>query len=176
MIVGAVVLVAIALVVVTGRSQLVDQRNDVDAAWNDLREPLTARYLSLGEIAALAEEVGGARTVITNTQDALEEWTQTGATGTAARDPEREVRLANELEGLGARLATNVRESPRLNASADLIAAVDAYPTTLPPAELIDAYDRAVRTYDEDRNALRYRATASLFGFGSRSAFAPAGE
>lgn len=174
LVVVALVLLALAVAfVIASRAHLADSRRAVDARWTPLRSPLTERYLAVGEVNALAREVGGDRDVVRELDTALGEWRTTGATGRTARDPQAEVRLANRIEGLTARLVTNVHQVPKLAANTDLAKAADALAATVPANGLVEPYDRAVRRYKNDLDTLRNRPAAALFGFEARDAYEP---
>ena len=104
------------------------------------------------------------------TQDLTTElaaWTDALDGGSATRQTE----VANRVEGQARRLRANVFASPRLAQSTELASAIDEFGAAEPAAELVDAYNRAVRTYEDDRTDTFRRVVAVLFGFGARPLF-----
>jgi len=174
LIVFGVIAVAFAVIVFMGRSSLSEEQAKVEDRWATLRAPLTTRYLAVGEVNALAKEVGGDREVVRELDGALIQWRETGARGRTARDPQAEVRLANRIEGLTGRLSASIKSVPKLSANADLVKAAEALPPTVPSTRLIDPYNRAVRSYKNTLDTLRNRPAAVLFGFRPQDAYEPA--
>lgn len=155
---------AIALVVVE-KPNLDDARDAVDARWEPLLAPLVARYKQLGTgLAALDAAGGGDRSIAQDLTTELAAWKKAVASGDAGTQAE----VANRLEGEATRLRTNVLASPRLAGVGDLTSALDAFAGSAPPQELIRAYNRAVRAYEDDRNDSLRTPVARLFGYDAR--------
>jgi hypothetical protein len=155
---------AIALVVVE-KPDLDDARDAVDARWEPLRAPLTARYDQLGAaLAALNAAGGGDRSVAQALTSELAAWQKAVKDG----DPGTQAEVANRLEGDAARLRANVFVAPRLAESNELTSAISAFAGTAPPIDLVRAYNRAVRDYEDARNDSLRKPVARLFGYDSR--------
>ena len=155
---------AIALVVVE-KPTLDDARDAVDAGWEPLQEPLVARYEHLGTaLAALDAAGGGDRSVAQDLTRELAAWKKAVAKGGVGTQTE----VANRLEGQATRLRANVRVSPRLAGVGALRSAVDAFEGSAPPQDLVRAYNRAVRAYEDDRNDSLRKPVARFFGYDAR--------
>ena len=155
---------AIALVVVE-KPTLGDARDAVDARWEPLRAPLVARYEHLGTALAALNAAGGAdRSVAQDLTRELAAWKKAVDGGDAGTQAE----VANRLEGEATRLRANVNGSPRLAGVGALTSAVDAYEGSAPPQDLVRAYNRAVRAYEDDRNDSLRKPVARLFGYDAR--------
>jgi hypothetical protein len=155
---------AIALVVVE-KPGLDDARDAVDARWKPLRAPLVTRYEKLD--AARTELVaagGGDRGVAKDLGSDLTTWNRAVAGGS----PGTQVEAANRLEAQSKRLAANVLGSPRLSRVDSLTRAITDFSGTAPPQPLIEAYNRAVRAYENDRNDTLRKPVAKLFGYEAR--------
>ena len=79
---------------------------------------------------------------------ALDEWTAALRDG----DADSQVRAANRVEAQGTRLVANGLGSERLQADPAVVDSLAKFATTVPNAELVTAYNRAVRAYEDDRN------------------------
>lgn len=155
---------AIALVVVE-KPTLDDARDAVDARWEPLRAPLVARYEQLGTaLAALDAAGGGDRGVAQDLTRELAAWKKAVAGGDAGTQAE----VANRLEGEATRLRANVAVSPRLARVGELTSALTAFAGSSPPLDLVRAYNRAVRAYEDDRNDSLRKPVARLFGYDTR--------
>ena len=76
---------------------------------------------------------------------------------------------ANRLEAQSKRLAANVFGSPRLaRASSRSTQAITDFSGTAPSPALVQAYNRAVRAYEHDRNDSLRKPVARLFGYDAR--------
>jgi len=159
---------AVVTAVVVEKPTLDDDEKAVDARWADLREPLTARYTTLdGAVAALAAAGESDRAVTKDLQTDLAAWKDALDGGSAASQTE----IANRLEGQGARLRANILGSPRLSQDVNLTGAIATFDSAAPSPEAIDAYNKAIDTYEEDRTDTFRRVVASLFGFEARPRF-----
>jgi hypothetical protein len=166
---------AIALVLTT-RPKLEDRRGDVDRAWTPLRGPLGERYARLGEAnAQLAAAGGGERDVARALGLRLGRWGDLRRAGDGDADADAEAQTADQLEGLATRLQAVVASSDRLRASDPLNQAIAAYQGTVPPSAVVTTYNRAVRSYEDERNGLLRSPVASLFGYDSRPQLVLAG-
>ena len=166
------VLVALVAAVVTAviveKPTLDDDERAVDARWAELREVLEPRYATLDQaVAALAAVGERERAVTEDLTTELAAWTDALDGGSATRQTE----IANRLEGQAARLRANIVASARLAKVSELTGAVDEFNSATPPDELVQAYNRAVQTYEDDRTDTFRRAVAVLFGFGARPLF-----
>ena len=154
----------VALVVVQ-KPALDDARDAVDSQWKPLRAPLVTRYERLD--AARTELIAagaGDRDVAKDLGSDLTTWKKAVATGS----PGTQVEAANRLEAQSKRLAANVLGSPRLRDVESLTQAITDFSSTAPPQALIEAYNRAVRAYEHDRNDTLRKPVAKLFGYDAR--------
>jgi hypothetical protein len=159
---------AVVTAVIVEKPTLDDDEKAVDARWADLRELLTARYATLdGAVAALGAAGESERAVTKDLQTDLADWKDALDGGS----PARQAAIANRLEGQGARLRANIIGSPRLSENITLTGAVAAYDSAAPPQDAIDAYNKAVDTYEADRTDTFRRVVATLFGFEARPQF-----
>jgi hypothetical protein len=159
---------AVALVV-TEKPTLDDGRDAADTRWTALRAPLTARYSQLdGAVAAFAAAGGGDRSVAKDLHADLDAWKK----AIADDDPEREVAIANRLEGDGRRLRANILASPRIAQVEDVVAKIAAFDGSVPDVTAVRAYNTAVRQYEHDRDATFRSIVARTFGFASRPVYA----
>jgi hypothetical protein len=155
---------AIALVV-TERPKLDDARTAVDSAWTPLRAPLHARYDKLNAaLAAFSDAGAGNRAVAKDLHAALTRWTAAVKSG----DPGTEALAADELEAQGTRLRANVLGSDRLKGVTAVTDAITAFDGTAPPPPLVTAYNRRVKTYEDDRTSAAGTPVARALGFGER--------
>ena len=155
---------AVALAVVE-RPKLEDDRDAVDARWSTLRPPLDDRYDLLADaLTAFAAAGGGDRAVTKELGAALSAWT----TASRAKEPAEEVEAANHVEAQATRLRTNVLGSPRLSKEQALIAAVTAFDGSAPAAALVEAYNRNVVRYQEERRSTLGAPVARILGYDER--------
>jgi hypothetical protein len=156
---------AVALVVVE-RPKLDDARTAVNAAWSPLRAPLRDRYDKLNTaLGAFTDAGGGSRTVAKDLGAALTRWDDAVKRG----DPGAEASAANDLEGEGTRLRANVLASDRLKGVTPLTDALVAFDGSTPPVALVDAYNRRVRSYEDQRTSTTGTPVARVLGFDERS-------
>ncbi len=161
---------AVALVV-TGQPALSDARESVDARWAELRGPLRERYLKLDAARQAFAASGGAdRDVVRDLDSTLRRWNELVAASPHDADEAAEAELANRLEAAGARLVANVNVD-RFRGNAAVTTPLAAFQSAGPTPELRQAYNRAVRRYEDDRNQLLRRPVALAFGFDPRSLF-----
>lgn len=153
--------------VATARPALDDDRSAVDARWTTLRGPLTARYDGLAQVATALDSAGaGARTYTTDLADELAVWA--ALVGEKDADPGEEADAANRLEGLATRARINVARSVRLSRDPALTQAFAGFDAALVPADAVEAYNRAVRTYQSTRTDTLKRLPADLLGYDAR--------
>lgn len=166
----AVVVVALlggaAALLLTGRARLDAARDDAEAAWTPLREPLAARYAVVAAYAEALRAAGaGDRDAVVELADALARWND------LADDPEPDVAaqvdVANRIEGLVARADATVAGSERLSATPEVVGARDAVAGATVPAAAVQAYNDAARAYDDARHAVLRRPVVAVFGFES---------
>ena len=84
---------------------------------------------------------------------------------------ESQADAANRVEGQAARLRANIFGSPRLASVGELTGAITSFDGAAPPRALVRAYNRAVRTYEDDRTEIVRRPVSLVFGFGARPLF-----
>jgi hypothetical protein len=167
------ILLALVVLLVAGAAALVvvekptldDDRDAADARWAALRAPLVTRYANLdAALAAFVGAGGGDRSVAKDLQGELAAWKKAVADGDAAT----QVAIANRLEGDGLRLRGNVLASPRIAGVPEVVDKLAAFDGSAPPAELVRAYNTAVRTYEDDRDDMLRRPLTWAFGFDAR--------
>lgn len=157
--------------VLTGRARLEDDRTRADERWTPLRAPLGQRYDQLAAVLAQLQEAGvGDRDVSRELDRELARWQRLRRAPADDADAEAEAAASNRLEGLAARAASTVGNSPRLSAVAPLVEAVTVLGQTLPPLEAVAAYNDAAERYQKTRESLRYTLTARLLGYDARPA------
>ena len=163
--VALVVVVVVVALVFTSRPRLDDDRDATEDVWTqDLRTPLSDRYLRLSEVVVQLRDAGADdRDVTQALARELDRWDELRR----ASDPDvaDEVETSNRLEGLWARTEASVAGSPRLSASEPLLAARQAFVATAPPQPAVDAYNRSAEEYQDTREGLRYRLVARVFGY-----------
>jgi hypothetical protein len=157
---------AVALVFVQ-KPTLDDDRDAVDARWTALRPALVVRYEHLDTALQAFVAAAGERTVAGDTQQELAAWKKAVADG----KQEQQADSANRLEGLGVRLRANVLASPRLSGVPEISDALAGYGTSVPDANLVERYNRAVGTYEDSRTDTLHVPVARLLGFDSRPTF-----
>ena len=154
---------ALALAVVE-QPKLDDGRSEVDARWDALRPALRERYEKLEDLlTAFSAAGGGDRSVTTDLGKALSDWTK----ATEAKDRTAEVEAANHLEAQAMRLRTNAG-APRFTEIPELGTAIGNFTGQLVPAEQVQAYNRAVNRYQDERRSTFGAPVALVFGFGER--------
>jgi hypothetical protein len=170
-----VALVVVLLAVAAGaavllvRPDLADAADRADDRWTPLRAPLTARYQALAVVAQTLHEGGAAERAVTKELDAvLERWGRLTLKGDAHTDPVVETTVANQLEGLARRVGSNIVGSARLAYNEALSNAMAAFNQVIPNLSTIEAYNRAVRAYEDQREGAIKRLVAGLLGYDSR--------
>jgi hypothetical protein len=168
--VAALVLAAIVAALVFVRPGLEDGRDRVDARWAPLRPALIARYEALDGVAtALADAGAGDRAVTTDLQRELGRWQRYALRGPKHTDPATEAAIANGLEELARRVLANMLGSQKLAANEGLQSALRAFDQAVVPEPEIRAYNRAVRSYEDDRSGFFERLVAGALGYDSRA-------
>jgi hypothetical protein len=161
---------AIALVV-TQQPKLDDARTKVDTAWKPLRAPdqLPLRFQTLTGALSAFDAAGGAdRDVSKDLHAALKAWDAALKDGDAGQ----QATVANTVEAQGTRLTANALGSERLKSDQAVTDALVKYAQTTPDPELVAAYDRAVRSYEDERTNGLAQPVARVFGFDARPVFA----
>jgi hypothetical protein len=156
-----------AALVLTQQPKLDDARNEVDDAWKPLGadDQLAARYQALAGALGAFDRAGGAdRDVSKDLHTALDRWNAAKKDGDAGA----QVEAANALEAQGARLLTNVLGSERLKADTAVTDALVTYAQTIPNPDLVAAYNRAVRDYEDTRTGALAQPVARVLGFDAR--------
>ena len=176
---AVIVLVIVAIVggavalVVTSRPDLDKTRDATATAWKPLVVPLSARYVALSALvnqfdAALAAS-GEDNTDLEAMKVALTRWTA-AVKGT---DATTMVSAANDLEARVGQLRSVLDSSARLTQNPAVVAAKKQFDQTVAPAELVTAYDEAVRKYQRTRESTSKRLVAQVFGYGAIPTFEP---
>jgi hypothetical protein len=148
----------------TEQPKLDDDRAAADARWNELRPALRGRYDRLrGAVTAFAAAGGGDRSVTRDLGAALSRWDK----AVAAKDPEAEAEAANNLEAQASRLRVNAG-TPRFANVQALSDAIGAFTGSLPDADLVKAYNRAVEQYQAERRSTLGALVARTLGFDER--------
>jgi hypothetical protein len=162
-----VVLGGIVVLVVTQQPELDDAETAVDGAWAPLRAPdqLVLRYQTLqGALTAFDAAGGEGRDVSTDLHAALEGWNRALRDG----DAKTQARAANDVEAQGTRLVTNALASERLRLDRAVTDSLTRFANTRPNPDVITAYNRAVRDYEDERSATLAQPVARLLGFDAR--------
>jgi hypothetical protein len=165
----ALVGAAVALVVVE-RPKLDDARTAVDEKWKPLRaaDQLMKRYQSLEDAVTAFDAAGGSgRAVSKDLHAALDEWQRAVRDGGAGS----QATAANALEAQSTRLIANVLGSERIKGDAAVTNALTAFAGTKPDATLVNAYNAAVRAYEDERSGALQQPVARVLGYGARPAF-----
>jgi hypothetical protein len=160
---------AIALVVVQ-QPKLDDARTKVDDTWKPLRAPdqLVLRYQKLeGALTAFDAAGGQGRDVSTDLHAALDAWAKALRDGDAAS----QAPAANTVEAQGTRLVANTLGSQRLSADKAVTDSLVQFANAKPTEDLVDAYNRAVRAYEDERTGTLSQPVARVLGFDARPVF-----
>jgi hypothetical protein len=167
-----VVLVAgAAALFLTQQPKLDDARAKVDTAWKPLRAPdqLVLRYQKLDAALNAFDAAGGQdRDVSKDLHAALAAW----AAALRQGDEGKQVRAANRVEAEGTRLVANGLGSERLKGDAAVAGSLATFASTVPNPALVDAYNRAVHDYEDDRTSTLAQPVARVFGFDARPVLA----
>jgi hypothetical protein len=170
LLVVALVIAAVAAAAFLVRPGLDDSRDRVDARWTPLRPSLITRYEALdGVAAALGASAAADRAVTKDLQAELEEWDELALNGPRHTDPGAEATVANELEALARRVKANVAASARLSQDAALTTAMTAFDQAVVPTATVTTYNRAARSYEEERSGFFEGLMAGVLGYESRS-------
>jgi hypothetical protein len=163
-------LVVIALVVVVGglllaltaRPDLNRTQDDVEARWKTLRPALDQRYELLRAASDATRAAGGPeRDITTSIDTALSDWRRSRTASVTGQ-----VENANTLEALGRRLVTTVEASGRLQAQKAVVTPVNRLAGATVPASA-EAFNRAVRDYEDARGGSLRRPVVGLMGYDS---------
>ena len=152
------------------RPKLDDARTAVDEKWTPLRAPdqLVKRYQMLeGAVTAFDAAGGNGRAVSKDLHAALDEWQRALRDGGAGS----QATAANALEGQSTRLIANVLGSERIKGDTAVTSALTTFAGTKPDATLVNAYNAAVRAYEDERTGALQQPVARLLGYGARPAF-----
>jgi hypothetical protein len=170
LLVVALVVAAIAAGAFLVRPGLEDGRDRVDARWTPLRPSLLARYEALDgvEAALAASPTAGDSAVTSDLQSALDDWDEYALRGPRHTDPGEEAVAANELEALARRVRANIAGSPRLQQDVALADAMTAFDQAVVTPAAVAAYNRAVRSYEDERSGFFEKIVAGLLGYDSR--------
>ena len=164
-----VVLGAIVAVVVTVQPALSDDRDRVDAQYRAVRPSLVTRYQALdGVAAALIAAGAGDRAATKDLQAALGRWSTLARRPVEQAEAGPEATAANELEALARRVRANIAASPKLQGVPPVTAAMGAFDQAVVSPPVLDAYNQAVRAYENERDGTVNRLVAKVLGFDSR--------
>jgi len=168
--IGVAVVVAVVIAaVLTVQPGLADARDRVDARWEPLRAPLVLRYQALGGVLKAMQDAGAGERDVTKELDvALARWSKLSLQGPKHSDFEAEATTANELEALARRVRANVAGSARLAPNEAITAAFLAYDQAVIVPAVINAYNRAVRGYEDEREGTVHRIIANALAFDAR--------
>jgi len=165
----AVIVAGLVVVVLSVQPGLSDARDRVDARWEPLRAPLALRYDALAGVAQALRDAGAAERAVTKELDAtLARWQRLALRGPKHTEPEVEAKAANELEALARRARANVAASARLAPNPAIVAAFTAYDQVVVDPTVVRPYNRAVGTYESEREGTVNRIVATVLGFESR--------
>lgn len=161
----------VAALVLTQQPKLDDARTKVDAAWKPLVADgqLPLRYQTLTGALSAFDAAGGAdREVSKDLHAALKAWDAALRDGSATA----QVKTANTVEAQGSRLVANVLGSPRFKADQASTDALVKFAQAKPNADLVTAYDRAARDYEDVRTGALAQPVAQVLGFDARPTLA----
>jgi hypothetical protein len=165
----AVLVAAVVAAFVLVRPGLEDERGRVDARWTPLRPALITRYAKLDSVATALRDAGaGDRAVTADLDSLLARWNRFALLGPKHTNATSEATTANELEGLARRVRANYIASEKLKSNEALRAAIDAFDQAVVSPPAVKAYNRAVRTYEDDRSGFFERIVAGALGYDAR--------
>lgn len=158
-----VLLVVAAIALVIGaRPDLEDARDEVDARWDALAQPLDERYARLeAAVAAARGTPGSSAELVEELETAIGRWYAARDDDAAVAD---QVAAANDLEGLARRFGAVAAASPRLSADPEVTAALAAY-RDAPVPEGAPAFTEAVRHYEDERDGPLRAVVATVLGY-----------
>ena len=157
----------VAALVLTQQPNLDDARTEVDDTWKPLvaDDQLPARYRMLDGALSAFDAAGGAeREVSKDLHATLDTWTKATKDGDAGT----QVQAANSVEAQGARLLANVLGSERLRGNASVTDSLVRYAQSTPNPDLVNAYNTAVRAYEDTRTDALAQPVARVLGFDAR--------
>lgn len=162
------VLAAGAAIVFSLRPPLDTAERALDARWRTLGAALEPRYDALDrEVTAAAEVLDEERPLLKEARQALSRWDKR-----SGNEPDEQTALANQLEGVAARIDTFVASSPRLRASEAVRTQARAFDDR-EPRQAAQAHAAALDHYEAVRTKLPRRLVASALGYGARRSFEP---
>jgi hypothetical protein len=160
-------------VVFTSRPALEDARDDTESAWAPIVQPLAARYAQLATLVDQLETVVASTGVqnesIPELRSALARWNEVAG----GDDAEAQVEAANAVEAQVGQVRTVVLSSASLGQVATIRQALAAFDAAVPPADVVGAYNEAVREYQRTREEALRRPVASLLGYEAVPTFEP---
>ncbi len=160
-----------AALVLTQQPKLDDARAAVDTTWKPLRadDQLPQRYRALTGALSAFDAAGGAdRQVSKDLHAALDAWDAALQDGDAGQ----QATAANAVDAQGRRLAANALGSPRLKLDQAVTDALVRYAQATPDPTLVDAYNHAVRDYEDRRTDALAIPVAKVLGFDARPVLA----
>ncbi|MCZ7530617.1 MAG: hypothetical protein M5U31_09905 [Acidimicrobiia bacterium] len=163
------VVAAPLLFVLRAKPQLDDSLDAIGKQWAPLRVELVERYDTLDAATGAASDAGLDDALVGELRSALDDWSRSDQ----GDDPTVGVPIANNLEGLGARLATVGTANPRLAADEALGFSLTLYTDRAPDPEVVSAYSTAVDDYERERSSVLKRPLTGFFGFQARDDFVP---
>jgi hypothetical protein len=168
LLVVALVVAVVAAAFFLVRPGLDDSRDRVDARWTPLRPSLIARYQALGGVETALQAVAADRAITKDLGEGLERWDRLALNGPRHTDAGAEAVAANDLEALARRARANLVGSARLANDPGLRDALAAFDAAVVPPDTVDAYNRAVRSYEDERSGFFEGIVAGLLGYDSR--------
>jgi hypothetical protein len=169
LVIAALAIVGAAAAVLLVRPDLESARDLVDTRWVPLRGPLAARYTALEDVAKALDAAGAGQRAVTKDLDTvLARWSKLALHGPAHTDAGVEATTANELEALARRVKANNAASARLNTNPGLQTAIGAFDLKVVEPPMVEAYNRAVRAYEDARGGFVARLVAGLLGYEAR--------
>jgi hypothetical protein len=157
----------VAALVLTQQPKLDDARTKADTAWKPLMadDQLPHRYQTLEGALSAFDAAGGAdRTVSKDLHAALAAWSK----ATKGDDAGAQATAANALEAQGTRLIANALGSDRLKANQAVTDSLVTYAQAKPDPTRVDAYNHAVRDYEDVRTGALAQPVARVLGFDAR--------
>lgn len=164
--VATVLAIAVVAATLSIRSTIREDQSDAKQRWAAARPLLDSRYLKLLALqGALKNAGGGDRDAVRGMDAPLSRWSELRTAPISAVDAAAEVAAANELEGLAQRVIADVESSARLQADSTIVAAIQAYESTPPPQDQLNAFNRAAAAYQSSLTGPASRLVAGWLDY-----------
>lgn len=164
--VATVLAIAVVAATLSVRNTIRDDQSVAKQRWVAARPLLDARYQKLVALqGALKNAGGGDRDAVRGMDAPLSKWSELRTAPAAVVDAAAEVAAANELEGLAQRTIADVKSSARLQANSTVVAAIQAYESTPPPQDELNAFNRAAAAYKASLDGPASRLLADWLDF-----------